>query len=66
MMHQLTIDQSRCHGLDNCRACERIMPGLVDHCLLHGRLLINEWAMRDNSDKTCPCSMPWGGVFALG
>lgn len=51
MTHQLTIDQSRCHGLDNCRTCERIMPGLVDHCRDHGRLLLGEWALGDHSEK---------------
>lgn len=49
MTHILTIDQKRCHGLANCRACERIMPGLVDYCATHGRLMIGEWALREKS-----------------
>jgi hypothetical protein len=49
--HELTIDPARCHGLENCRACERIMPGLVNHCRHYGRLLLGEWALRENSAK---------------
>lgn len=37
--------------MENCRACGKIIPGLVDHCRRHGRLLINEWAMREHSAK---------------
>ena len=51
MTHRITIDVARCYGLDNCRACERIMPGLVGHCLLHGELDIEEWAMVANSSR---------------
>ena len=49
MIHILTIDTSRCHGLQNCRACERIMPCLVDYCATYGRVLIGEWALRERS-----------------
>jgi hypothetical protein len=49
MTHQLTIDQSRCHGLENCKACERIAPGLVAYCADNGHVLIGEWAMVEKS-----------------
>jgi len=49
MMHQLTIDQSRCHGLDNCRACERVAPGLVAYVKKHGEILIGRWALIEKS-----------------
>lgn len=49
MTHILTIDQKKCHGLANCRACERITPGLVDYCATHGRVLIGDWALRERS-----------------
>ena len=51
MKHLLTIDPTRCYGLTNCRACEIIMPGLVGHCLDHGELIIEEWAMQANSAR---------------
>ena len=41
MMHQLTIDQGKCHGTANCRACEILVPGLVDYCKRHKRLMIS-------------------------
>ena len=49
--HELTIDPAKCHGLANCRECEKIMPGLLDHCRDHGRLLLGEWALRDYSTQ---------------
>lgn len=49
MTHVLTIDQKKCYGLQNCRACERIMPGLVDYCATHGRVLLGDWALREKS-----------------
>ena len=49
--HELTINQARCHGLANCRECEKIMPGLVNHCHHYGRLLLGEWAPREQSAK---------------
>jgi hypothetical protein len=39
--HQLTIDQRYCRGDELCHACTAILPGLYDHCLEHGRLLIS-------------------------
>jgi hypothetical protein len=39
--HQLTIDQKYCRGDDLCHACAAILPGLYEHCLEHGRLLIS-------------------------
>lgn len=49
--HELTIDLGRCYGLENCRECEKIMPGLVNHCRHYGRLLLGEWALRENSGR---------------
>jgi len=47
--HQLTVDQSRCHGLDNCRACELVAPGLVAYVKKHGKILIGRWALIEKS-----------------
>jgi len=49
MMHRLTIDLDRCHGLINCRACERVAPGLVAYVKKHGEILIGRWALLENS-----------------
>ena len=49
MMHQLTIDQSRCYGLENCRDCERVAPGLVPYVKKHGKILIGRWAIIEKS-----------------
>jgi hypothetical protein len=51
MPHQLTIAQKNCHGLVNCRACEIVAPGLVNHCANYGRLILGDWAMQDYSAK---------------
>jgi hypothetical protein len=49
MAHQLTIDKKRCPGVGICKECEMIIPGLVDYCSLNGRVLIGDWAIRENS-----------------
>jgi hypothetical protein len=41
MTHQLTIDQKYCRGDDLCHACSAVLPGLYEHCLEHGRLLLS-------------------------
>jgi hypothetical protein len=48
MTHQLTIDQRYCRGDDLCHTCAAILPGLYDHCLEHGRLLISHPATREH------------------
>jgi Fe-S-cluster-containing hydrogenase component 2 len=41
MMHAITVDESRCIGLDICHACEGVHRGIRDHCRNHGRLLVS-------------------------
>jgi hypothetical protein len=41
MTHQLTIDQRYCRGDELCHACTALLPGIYEHCLEHGRLLIS-------------------------
>jgi ferredoxin len=47
--HQLTIDQRYCRGDELCHQCTAILPGLYDHCLEHGRMLISHPATGDNA-----------------
>lgn len=41
MMQQIAIDQNRCRGLHCCHECELLLPGLVQYCSHHGRVLVS-------------------------
>lgn len=51
MMHQITVDADRCRGLHLCHACEAAMPGLVQHCEQHGRLMVSGESLTCHSQK---------------
>ena len=51
MQHELTIDQTRCHGKEICHACEQIAPGILAYIQKNKKILISPWALRENSRK---------------
>lgn len=48
-MHEITVDSRRCRGTYICHQCEAVLPGLVQACERDGLILVNDWALSDNS-----------------
>lgn len=59
-IHQLTVDRNRCRGVHLCHQCEVLQPGLVQACERQGRIIIQEWAAREQGQdisalaRCCP------------
>ena len=51
MIHQLTIDMSRCHGKEFCSTCTWIWTGLLDLCAHADKVLLTKERLTRESQR---------------